>query len=93
MADGPCAELQVRDYGPGIAADRLPQLFAHPGEVAAPDQAASGGLGLGLFLCKELLTAQDGAIDVRSSVGKGTSFRCDCRCCARPPRRMTPRRA
>jgi len=66
--------LEVRDYGRGIAADQLPHLFARFYQVMLPDRLARGGLGLGLFICHELVTAHGGRIEVASAEGEGTTF-------------------
>lgn len=68
------AELQVQDYGPGISADQLPLLFTRYFQSAQIDSRAQGGLGLGLFITKELVTAHDGSITAASVVGEGTTF-------------------
>jgi len=65
--------LEVRDYGRGIAADQLPHLFARFYQVARADRLAQGGLGLGLFLCQELVAAHGGRIAVASGVEEGTT--------------------
>ena len=68
------AALEVRDYGRGIAADQLPHLFARFYQVARADRPSQGGLGLGLFLCQELIAAHGGRITVASTEGHGTTF-------------------
>lgn len=68
---GPDAEIQVRDQGPGIAAADLPHLFQRFYQVQAD---ARSGLGLGLFLTRELVVAQGGQIALSSQVGQGTTF-------------------
>jgi two-component system CheB/CheR fusion protein len=67
-------ELQVQDDGRGIAAAALPHLFTRFYQVARPDRPSQGGLGLGLFICKELVAAHGGRIGVRSTEGEGTTF-------------------
>ena len=64
--------VTVRDEGPGIPADeqaRLFQRFFRSREVR--DQA--GGLGLGLSICRAIVHAQGGDINIESEVGRGTS--------------------
>ncbi len=68
------AALEVQDYGQGIAADQLPHLFSRFYQVARPDRPSQGGLGLGLFICREVVAAHGGRIDVASTEGKGTTF-------------------
>ena len=68
------AALAVRDYGGGIAADQLPHLVSRFYQVARPDRPSQGGLGLGLFICQELVAAHGGRIAVASMEGEGTTF-------------------
>ena len=67
-------ELEVQDYGQGIAADQLPHLFTQFYQVARADRSSRGGLGLGLFICRELVAAHQGRIAVASTEGEGTTF-------------------
>ncbi|NTV65068.1 MAG: HAMP domain-containing protein, partial [Oscillochloris sp.] len=66
--------LAVRDYGPGIAAERLPQLFERLRRSDNALNEGPRGLGLGLMLARELLERQGGAISVQSQAGKGSLF-------------------
>jgi len=68
------AALEVQDYGRGIAADQLPHLFTRFYQVARADRPSQGGLGLGLFICQELIAAHGGHITVASADGHGTTF-------------------
>jgi signal transduction histidine kinase len=61
-------EVEVQDFGPGISAADLSRLYRFPRRGAN----ARGGLGLGLYLSRELMRAQSGTIEVTSAVGKGT---------------------
>ncbi|HWE61870.1 MAG TPA: CheR family methyltransferase, partial [Chloroflexota bacterium] len=67
-------ELEVQDYGPGIAAEALPHLFTRFYQVASPIRDGRGGMGLGLFIAREIVEAHGGAMAVRSVVGEGTTF-------------------
>ena len=67
--DGDLAVIEVRDEGPGIAPDLLPQLFRR--HVVGGDAA---GLGLGLYLAHGIATAHGGELTVESEVGRGTTF-------------------
>jgi len=71
---GAAVALEVQDYGRGIAADHLPHLFTRFYQVARADRPSQGGLGLGLFLCQELIAAHGGRIEVVSREGAGTTF-------------------
>lgn len=64
--------VTVRDEGPGIPLEeqsRLFQRFFRSREV----RAAAGGLGLGLTICRAIVRAQGGDIDLESTPGVGTS--------------------
>jgi signal transduction histidine kinase len=66
--------VAVTNRGPGIAAERLPELFQpFRREVSAAGVRES--VGLGLFITKGLVEAQGGHIDVTSTPGAETTFR------------------
>jgi signal transduction histidine kinase len=68
-------DLVVRDFGCGIPADKLPQIFSSFFTTKkGPDASGKGGTGLGLSMCKEIIEAHHGRIRVDSTVGKGTAF-------------------
>ncbi|WP_437994913.1 CheR family methyltransferase [Sorangium sp. So ce185] len=71
---GSTAELDVEDYGPGIPAADVPHVFSSFYQVDRPKDTSSGGMGLGLFICKEIVRAHGGQIFVRSAEGKGATF-------------------
>jgi signal transduction histidine kinase len=58
----------VQDNGPGISSEKLRKLFV----FLKTDK--TGGHGLGLFVCKEIITRHEGTISVASLLGKGTTF-------------------
>lgn len=68
----PHVEICVRDNGPGIAPEDQPHLFQRywQGETAA----RPGSLGLGLYICKNLVEAHGGKIWVDSVPGHGSKF-------------------
>jgi two-component system CheB/CheR fusion protein len=66
------ALLEVQDYGPGIPAAALPHLFDR--FYQAGRRTAEDGLGVGLFITRELVRAHGGAIEVRSREGAGATF-------------------
>jgi PAS domain S-box-containing protein len=70
------ARLSVRDYGPGIPLEEQSQIWEQfrrgPGG-AAPSGTASG-LGLGLYLCKQLVERQGGQVGLESLPGSGSTF-------------------
>jgi signal transduction histidine kinase len=75
-------EIQVTDTGRGIAAEDLPRLFI-PFERLAPT-AAVEGTGIGLALCKHLVEAMGGGLDVHSTPERGSTFFFQLPLCAAP---------
>jgi two-component system, chemotaxis family, CheB/CheR fusion protein len=68
-------ELQVRDTGEGIAADRLPHLFERFRPGAGSIDRAHAGLGLGLALTRYLVEQHEGTVRAESpGPGRGATF-------------------
>jgi signal transduction histidine kinase len=65
--------IEIRDYGPGIPLDKQGRLFDSGYQLSSHD-SQTGGLGIGLALCKILVELSGGRIWVKSQVGKGSSF-------------------
>lgn len=71
--DGGGILFWVRDEGPGIAEDEIPQLFREYHQCS--QGAADGeGSGLGLSIAKRLVEAHGGCVGVESRVGQGSRF-------------------
>ncbi len=68
------AELEVRDYGPGIAAADLKFLFTPFYQALHDRQPYHGGLGLGLYIVQQLVKALGGEIKARAPEGQGAVF-------------------
>jgi signal transduction histidine kinase len=66
--DGNCIEISVSDTGEGISPENRKKLF-QPLFTTKPK-----GIGLGLVVCKNLVEANNGRIEVQSELGKGTTF-------------------
>jgi PAS domain S-box-containing protein len=68
--------LTVRDTGPGIPAEALPRLFERfyraPGVRVL--HGAGMGLGVGLYVSKQLVELHGGTITVESELGRGSAF-------------------
>ena len=73
---GDKAEVQVRDYGPGIPAAALPHLTERLYQVTRTDtdRLSRLGLGLGLYIVSEIVSAHGGRLDVASVEGQGATF-------------------
>jgi two-component system CheB/CheR fusion protein len=68
------AELEVRDYGPGIPRAELNQVFSRFSHVGPSGQDGRSGLGLGLYIAREIVTEHGGTIAVDSALGDGARF-------------------
>ena len=66
--------VEVADHGSGIAAEHLPHLFERFYRVDKARSREFGGAGLGLSIVKTLAEAHGGSVEVRSEVGRGSTF-------------------
>ena len=66
--------VEIADNGPGIPDDVKPRLFDmfYTASKSVPDSRR--GLGLGLALCKSIVTAHKGAVWVKDNLPKGSVF-------------------
>jgi signal transduction histidine kinase len=74
--DADMLRLKVHNFGPPIAAHDLQSIFQpmvrlHP---EMDDSRGAQSLGLGLFICLEIVRAHGGALEVESSEKAGTTF-------------------
>ncbi len=68
------AFVDVRDFGVGIIPEHLPLLFQRFSRLPTQQNVTVPGTGLGLFLCRAIAQRHEGAIDVETSPGRGSSF-------------------
>ena len=68
------AFVSVKDTGIGIAKEDIPRTFSRFWRSASSRDRASGGLGVGLSITKEIVDRHNGTISVESELGKGTTF-------------------
>ena len=66
--DGQMIQLTIADNGPGVSEQFKPQLF----ELFSTTKQT--GMGLGLWLCKHIVTKYSGSIHYEDAVGGGAKF-------------------
>ena len=70
---GPWVNLSVTDHGPGIAREHLPRVTERFYRVDAARSRESGGTGLGLAIVKHVIERHRGTLEIKSTLGLGTS--------------------
>jgi signal transduction histidine kinase len=68
---GAVARICVSDHGPGIEPAHQERIFERY-EQASPGK--NGGLGLGLFIVRQIVEAHGGTVTVKSTPGAGATF-------------------
>jgi signal transduction histidine kinase len=63
----------VKDFGGGIPRDKIPHLFERFYRIEETRHTVQG-LGLGLYICKEIVENHGGTIGAESEIGKGSTF-------------------
>jgi PAS domain S-box-containing protein len=66
--------VSVSDSGCGISVENREVIFDRLAQVKGSGEVSRSGLGLGLFICKELVTRHGGRIWLDSRPGHGTTF-------------------
>jgi signal transduction histidine kinase len=66
------ALIAVEDIGTGIPAEHLPYVFERFRRGDPSRSRATGGFGLGLSICRAIVEAYDGRIEIESTDGAGT---------------------
>lgn len=72
--DNATATFAVHDYGVGIPKENLTKVFDQFFRVKRPKHETYPGLGLGLYISKEIIQRENGKISVKSTPGKGSTF-------------------
>jgi sigma-B regulation protein RsbU (phosphoserine phosphatase) len=67
--------LRVQNGGTPIPPAELPTIF-EPFKRGPESPHGSEGLGLGLYIVREIVRAHGGTVQVRSSANEGTTFAC-----------------
>lgn len=77
-ADPRWIRVSVSDTGLGIPAEHRANIFGRLYQVRDGSEPFRRGLGLGLFISREIVRLHGGEITVESEVGKGTTFEFTC---------------
>lgn len=72
--ENPFVKIIVSDTGIGIAKEDQKKIFDRFFRVDKARSREQGGSGLGLSICKWIVEAHQGEIEVESEIGKGSSF-------------------
>ena len=72
---GPTGRLVIVDHGIGIPPEAVDRIFGRYEQVASSRSA--GGLGLGLYIARQIIEAHGGTIRVDSQPGAGSTFTVD----------------
>ncbi|MEW6704037.1 MAG: ATP-binding protein [Pseudomonadota bacterium] len=67
VPDGDAVLLRVRDFGSGVAPEHLPHLTDAFYRADTARQRATGGVGLGLYLCRLVVNAHGGTLTIRNA--------------------------
>ena len=70
------ANFSVTDSGPGIEASHIPRLTERFYRIDDDRSRDNGGTGLGLAIVKHVLQRHDASLEIVSTAGIGSSFRC-----------------
>ena len=67
-------QFEIQDFGIGIAEKNMTKVFDRFFREHSGDSGMLSSLGLGLYICADIIKRHNGKIWVESTVGKGTSF-------------------
>jgi signal transduction histidine kinase len=73
LSEGEEAVVEICDEGPGIPEDELPRLCER--FFRASTAVGVKGTGLGLTISREIVELHGGRLEVRSTLGEGSTFR------------------
>ncbi len=67
-------QISVTDHGVGIPEGAEDQVFGLFTQVDNSDTRPAGGTGLGMHICRQILTQHNATIGYKSTLGEGTTF-------------------
>lgn len=65
-------KISVKDYGAGIPGDKIHRIFDRFERANSPESVS--GLGLGLYIVKQIIEGHHGKIEIESKVNQGSCF-------------------
>lgn len=74
MLLGDQIQINVSDQGIGIPMEHRQKIFDQFYRISSADKIKAKGMGLGLYISKEIMEAHSGKIRVESEEGKGSTF-------------------
>ncbi|MBI4248665.1 MAG: response regulator, partial [Elusimicrobia bacterium] len=71
-----CVQVSVSDNGPGVAPEHREAIFDRFRQIhgAGERRGSGGGIGLGLAICRQIISQHRGRIWVESDAGVGSNF-------------------
>lgn len=69
------AQVTVQDFGIGIDKENQKKIFNQFYRVSSPEEKTYPGLGIGLFISKQIILRHHGTMSVESAKGKGSIFK------------------
>jgi len=73
LLQGEDTRIEIEDTGRGLSDEQVARLY-RPFDRLGAEASGVAGHGLGLLVCKELVASMHGKLQVRSTVGHGTTF-------------------
>ncbi len=69
-----CVHISITDTGVGMDESHIENIFRLDHKIVSKGTNDESGTGLGLYVCKEMAEKMNGNIEVKSSLGKGSTF-------------------
>ena len=66
--------VEISDNGPGLSEDDFPKLFTKHAKLSNQPTGDESSSGVGLALCKQLISLDDGSIGARNNPDSGSTF-------------------